>query len=36
LLGPVATTLSAASLSELYVAPMIELGQDGRRVFVNA
>jgi iron complex transport system ATP-binding protein len=36
LLGPVATTLSAASLSELYVAPMIELGQDGRRVFVSA
>lgn len=36
LLGPVGTTLSAASLSELYVAPMIELGQDGRRVFVSA
>jgi iron complex transport system ATP-binding protein len=36
LLGPVATTLTAASLSELYVAPMIELGQDGRRVFVSA
>ena len=35
-LGPVATTLTAASLSELYVAPMIELGQDGRRVFVSA
>ena len=36
LLGPVGTTLSAASLSDLYVAPMIELGQDGRRVFVSA
>ena len=35
-LGPVATTLTAASLSELYVAPMIELGRDGRRVFVTA
>jgi iron complex transport system ATP-binding protein len=35
-LGPVATTLTAASLSELYAAPMIELGRDGRRVFVSA
>ena len=35
-LGPVGTTLTAASLSELYVATMIELGQDGRRVFVTA
>ena len=35
-LGPVGTTLTAASLSELYVAPMIELGRDGRRVFVSA
>jgi iron complex transport system ATP-binding protein len=35
-LGPVATTLTAASLSELYATPMIELGQDGRRVFVTA
>jgi len=35
-LGPVGTTLTAASLSELYVAPMIELGQDGRRVFFTA
>jgi iron complex transport system ATP-binding protein len=34
--GPVGTTLTAASLSELYVAPMIELGRDGRRVFVTA
>jgi iron complex transport system ATP-binding protein len=35
-LGPVSTTLTAATLSELYLAPMIELGQDGRRVFVTA
>ena len=35
-LGPVRTTLTAAALSELYVTPMIELGQDGRRVFVTA
>jgi iron complex transport system ATP-binding protein len=35
-LGPVGTTLTAASLSELYLAPMIELGRDGRRVFVSA
>jgi len=35
-LGPVGTTLTATSLSELYLAPMIELGADGRRVFVSA
>jgi iron complex transport system ATP-binding protein len=35
-LGPQATTLTAAHLSELYLAPMIELGSDGRRVFVSA
>ena len=35
-LGAVGTTLTAESLSELYVAPMIELGRDGRRVFVSA
>ena len=35
-LGPVGTTLTAASLSELYLAPMIELRQDGRRVFISA
>ncbi len=35
-LGPVATTLTAATLSELYLTPMLELGQDGRRVFVSA
>jgi iron complex transport system ATP-binding protein len=34
--GPVASTLTAAALSELYLAPIIELGQDGRRVFVSA
>jgi iron complex transport system ATP-binding protein len=34
--GPAASTLSAAALSELYLAPMIELNQDGRRVFVSA
>ena len=35
-LGPVSTTLTAAALSELYQAPIIELGKDGRRVFVSA
>jgi iron complex transport system ATP-binding protein len=35
-LGPVATALTAPALSELYLAPMIELGRDGRRVFVSA
>jgi iron complex transport system ATP-binding protein len=35
-LGPIATSLTAASLSALYLAPMIELGQEGRRVFVSA
>jgi iron complex transport system ATP-binding protein len=35
-LGPVATALTAATLSELYLAPMLELGADGRRVFVTA
>jgi iron complex transport system ATP-binding protein len=35
-LGPTATTLTAAALSELYLAPMVELNQDGRRVFVSA
>jgi iron complex transport system ATP-binding protein len=35
-LGAVATTLTSAALSELYVTPMIELGQDGRRVFISA
>jgi iron complex transport system ATP-binding protein len=36
LLGPVGTTLTATTLSELYFAPMIELAQEGRRVFVSA
>ncbi|HYC10124.1 MAG TPA: ABC transporter ATP-binding protein [Steroidobacteraceae bacterium] len=35
-LGRVETTLNAASLSALYLAPIIELGQEGRRVFVSA
>lgn len=35
-LGAVGTTLTSAALSELYLTPMIELGQDGRRVFVSA
>jgi iron complex transport system ATP-binding protein len=35
-LGSVDTALTAASLSELYLAPMMELSQDGRRVFVSA
>ena len=35
-LGPVSSALTAVSLSELYLAPMIELGKDGRRVFVSA
>jgi len=35
-LGPVDGTLTAEALSELYMAPMIELGRDGRRVFVSA
>ena len=34
--GPTSTTLTAASLSELYVAPMMEFAKDGRRVFVSA
>ncbi|HUA89302.1 MAG TPA: ABC transporter ATP-binding protein [Steroidobacteraceae bacterium] len=35
-LGPVASALSAPALSELYLTPMLEIGQDGRRVFVTA
>jgi iron complex transport system ATP-binding protein len=35
-LGAVATTLTAATLSELYLAPMLELAHEGRRVFVSA
>ena len=35
-LGPVSEALTAATLSELYLAPMMELKQDGRRVFISA
>jgi iron complex transport system ATP-binding protein len=35
-LGPVSSALTAGSLSELYLAPMMELGKDGRRVFISA
>jgi iron complex transport system ATP-binding protein len=35
-LGPVATALTCATLSELYLTPMLELNQNGRRVFVTA
>lgn len=35
-LGPVAATLTGATLSELYATPMIELGGPGGRVFVSA
>lgn len=34
--GPTRETLTAASLSELYLTPMIEIAADGRRAFVNA
>jgi iron complex transport system ATP-binding protein len=35
-LGAVDAALTAAALSELYLAPMMELDKDGRRVFVSA
>jgi len=35
-LGRVETALTAASLSALYLTPIIELGREGRRVFVSA
>jgi len=35
-LGPVATALTSATLSELYATPMIELGGHHWRVFVSA
>ncbi|MGH8275114.1 MAG: ABC transporter ATP-binding protein [Steroidobacteraceae bacterium] len=35
-LGPVSSALTAVTLSELYLAPMMELEKDGRRVFVSA
>lgn len=34
--GPVAELLTAEKLSELYLAPMLELEKDGRRIFVSA
>ncbi len=34
--GPVREVLTAASLSALYNSPMLEIEQDGRRVFVSA
>ncbi|HEV2268153.1 MAG TPA: ABC transporter ATP-binding protein [Steroidobacteraceae bacterium] len=34
--GSAAELLTAAKLSELYLAPMLELEKDGRRIFVSA
>jgi iron complex transport system ATP-binding protein len=34
--GPASELLTAERLSELYLAPMLELEKDGRRIFVNA
>lgn len=34
-LGPVRTALTTQTLSELYLTPMLELGDHGRRVFVT-
>ena len=34
--GSAAEMLTAATLSELYLAPMLELEKDGRRIFVSA
>jgi iron complex transport system ATP-binding protein len=34
--GPASQLLTAASLSELYLAPMLQLEQGGRRIFVSA
>ena len=34
--GPTSTTLTTENLSALYDSPMIEIRQDGRRVFVSA
>jgi iron complex transport system ATP-binding protein len=34
--GPTRETLTAESLSELYLTPMVELASNGRRAFVNA
>jgi iron complex transport system ATP-binding protein len=35
-IGPVGSVLTAATLSELYLTPMLELHHDRRRVFVSA
>ena len=34
--GPASELLTAEKLSELYLAPMLELEKDGRRIFVSA
>jgi len=34
--GPTNETLTAESLSQLYLTPMVEIAADGRRAFVNA
>ncbi len=34
--GPTRETLTAESLSELYLTPMVEIASNGRRAFVNA
>ena len=34
--GPASELLTAERLSELYLAPMLEVENDGRRIFVNA
>ena len=34
--GPTRETLTAESLSALYLTPMVEIASDGRRAFVNA
>ena len=34
-LGPVSSALTTQALSELYLTPMLELGEHGRRVFVT-
>lgn len=34
--GPTSETLTAESLSQLYVTPMVEIAADGRRAFINA
>ena len=34
--GPTREALTAESLSELYLTPMVEIAANGRRAFVNA